>query len=840
MGRLPGGCENGPAGRAGDAPPPAPATADNALRDALESLESPAAHARVAVGRLVAAAAAAAAVASEAAGRGRVPMAGGCRRVLEHLEHDSEEVRAAACAALPPLLRLLDGDQPKAPPAAGDDQATRPDGEASVAREAFVALLAQLPSTSPALRGAALAALGELPRWDPQAFARSVKIPGFQKVADGPDAAALCDAASSSTAGAGTEQREAGAVSKEPAPERWHGALYFALDDEVAALRAATLRLLARAVSRQELEYTELLKGVFQRMAALGTLCLADDAGPAREAAAELMESILGAKSIKLMMPKPSEKLTPDMVQVGSVVRALRVDRDVALRVLRAGSFEEGRALEAAVAGLLDVEAAGEATEAKLRGVLSRIGDRHAEMLRPVTACCINRRPNAGKCRGLAHRLLASAVGPGASEAQTLAAMSAGSSLRLDRLQELFRAAAGVSPELWTCLPGLKADSLGAKPPISDVTPDSLACWARHLGDCCVQLREVALSPQRWRVMPKGVLPGRGARRGLRYLQRVCASAARDWSQRGPHALAPNLTAVAAWAELLCFASEACAAVDSAEPLPPAGGAREGGGDLLQMLAEELGTAPGSACRPPPLSAGALAAHGCRLHTATSRLMHGFAWGATPGRFPQALLAFRLLSLRLLAESDGSYGEDLAAAWRELRPPGQGDADLAGKTLGCFLPPLSAEYFAALLGPSATVRERTGRITWAGGGPPSSSRPAVMAAAAGKPVRFPAALGGRLLAEVDVTDAPTFGLLLRGAYPCAGPEGEQLSDAVHVPLPKAAPGAEDLRTCELPLRFPWPTGEAVLPLRLQLKIRTPDTSEWFNLTNRVACLRCRF
>jgi len=756
------------------AAPAAPLSRASGLEAALRRLRcAGGAHAGAVLGALEGVKAAAAAPDAGATAQEALEA---CRLVALFLDHEAEEVCICACSVLPSLQALL------LPGSAGLAEDA---GSASAARDVHVGLLAQLGVSSGSLRCGALEALERLPHWDPEVFVRSVRIPPFKKVSE--------------AEAAGERSGDA------PQEERWHGALYFALDDELPGVRAATLSALRSAVHRQDLRYCRLLEGIFQRVAAVSTLCLIDDDAEVRRTAADTLVSAMQARGVSLISPTKGSKSSPDTVHVSNVLQALPVDPAMVLKVLRGARFADVQSLEAAVTALVELDdrpvPVGNAAEEQLRATLAHLGQAHASMIEPAGGRgCINIIPGAGRCRGLGHRLYAqmveacerSGVPPtGESKDMGVGALHV-SSPRLERLRALLLSAVASRPTLRTCVPGLDA------PPASSAcgaqgAEESLACWARHLWTCYERLRRAALPkherdgretaalPTHGRdgreAAPPAILPGRGARRGLHHLRRVCLAAARE-ARPGPASLAGNLSALAAWSALFVDVSEALVDVETST------------------------------------SERAAAARAAQIHAATSWLMHGFEWGAVPGGFPQVLLAFRLLSLRLLAFGPALEGS-LRAACAELGASTDEASEACKRPLRSFLPRLPEGYFAEMLGPGSRVVEHTGRISRVmDGGKPCSRVPQGVLL----PLRLTTALGGLLSAEVE-SSLPR-GAFLRASYPRAGRQGSaELSDGAAVP---SAGG--DSRACSVPLDFPWEVGEANVVLRLQLVLRVDSCS----------------
>ncbi|CAK0795832.1 unnamed protein product [Prorocentrum cordatum] len=586
-------------------------------------------------------------------------------------------------------------------------------------------------------------------------------------------------------------------------PVRWHGALYFALDDEMASVRAAAWHVLLSGTRRRELKYSKALEGIFQRLAALATMCLSDDDSCVREAAAEMLMDLMRTHSVALRWRVEGEKLTKDSVELPSVLQAFHSDRSLVLRLLCEARFGDGYALERAIAFLLEAgDSARGADEGLLREALRRLGRKHARALEPADASgCAGRRVGGGQCRALGHRLFLETARASQTAGASLAAagdMDMGvaplhlNSLRVERLRELLRAAAGERPALCSCIPGIDPGPASAGGGRAGAT--SVAAWAACLADCYAGVRHGSGGGG---VAP----PPRGCLRRLRHLRRACLRAARR-SSGDEVCWEGHLRAVAAWAELLLAAAEALAHCED--------------GDAEVLLR-----------------------HGSRVHVATSRLMHCFRWHGAPSGFPQVLLAFRLLSLRLLAPCEGFSG-DLARCCSEL---GAGPGEAAGaarRAPAAFLPELSRAYFQGVLGPEARVEAHECHVCGAeGAGRPRALGAAAAAAEGGAeagcreeapepvlPVRFSAALGGRLV--VRVATSVRGGLALRLEYPCVAGGGAgpgHLQSTVAVPLPDAecgrrsglegsAPRRCEVR-CEVPLGFPCALEEPGLALSLQ-------------------------
>lgn len=810
----------GPTGPAGGLPPLSPTAAGAACGDvgraqdaglsiALEGLRQ-AGAARAGAARRGLAAVGAAAAAVPAGVLSSAAVADACRLVASHLADPVEETRVCACLALPPLQALL-----RPALAAGDV------GAAEASKDAFVALLAQLGATSGAVRAAALEAMEQLPHWDTEAFVRAVKIPTFQKTTEAELAARP-----------GQEALQA---------ERWHGAFYFALDDELPSIRSAALRALRGALRRPELQYCKLLEGVFQRMAAVSTLCLIDDSAEVRQAASDTLLRAMESRGVVLTVPTKGSKVSADTVHVGNVLQALRVDQAVVFHVLRGAKFADPQALEVAVKALLEFDYtcthAPNGTEEHLRNTLAHLGQAHAHMFEPAGGGgCINRFSGAGRCRGLGHRLFAQAVEQAESAGIVMTAdvkdMGVGTlhvnNLRLERVRTLLRAVVAVRPAISSCVPGVDMPPV-ANPCCNQGAQKSLARWAEYLGTCYERLYSAACPQSRTRVQAAGtwkrsILPGRGARRGLRYLRSACCTAARE-SKSGPYSLTGNLKAIVAWSDLLINISEAmvmlteptrplvsCADTSSGEELaskPPVH--RDHAHDFLSRL-KTIAGGPVSGLAPPE---EVIVASGTETHIATSRLMHCFEWDAAAGKFPQALLAFRLLSLRLLAHGLPDVLDDLKGAFTSLGSTGDEAVDACRRPLHCFLPRLPPQYFPGLLGPGRRVVAHVGRLR----GVSAAGRPRAEALRGTVlPLRFLAALGGLL--DVEVETGLGDGVCLRTTYPPVGQDGaEHRQGTVAVPSTGG-----DLRTCRVPVEFPGPMQEADVTLELQLIIRVDNCS----------------
>lgn len=725
-----------------------------------------------------------------------------CGVVSPLLFHASEETRTYVCSTLQLLFRRA-----VLPQDPSEDGASM----SCISRDTFVALLCQLTSSSSLLRTAALRAIESLPRWDLETFVRAVRIPPFKKAPD--------DGQSCRPSVADLED------------ERWHGALYYALDDEAPAARAAVLRIFRLAARRPELAYGKLLEGVFQRLACVSSMCLIDDDIEPRQTAAEALLAMMTFRNIQLEAPPPSgTKAASDAVSVTIVLQALRVDYRLVLQVFQGAKFMDANALEVAVNSLLEVsesefdqhhEANRQVTDA-----LAHLGQAHANYFKPSeTQGCKARDSGVKRCRGLGHRLFTRVLqeckaGSGCSLVKDvgIGALQANAPT-LDRLRALLHAAAVKAPSLRTCIEGLEVP-LCVPSGGTETAALSLAWWAQQLAACYAQLRTAAFlpsdSPSGDAVFcrPGPRVAGRSARQRLAQIRRACRATART-APTGGDAFSGHFLAVAAWSEL-------CLSLFGAAKASPRG--CEGRPPTLW----EVGThaaPPQHAATPSCAKAGGAAALPCgaRLHLATSRLAHGFRWPAVPGGFPLVLLPFRLLALRLLAAHDPSYLEDFEAGCVALGGGAGGARCALERPLGAFLPELSAHYFLALLGPGAPVFAHSAELfgTSNDGRPRSHVQRSLVA-----PLRFPTALGGQL--NVEVRSTVWHGLRLRVSYP------DPASDVLWQVAPAAEPSADHLQVFAVPLQFPWPVGRPSVTFSLQLVLLVDSCSRNSNATVNVA------
>ncbi|CAE8675365.1 unnamed protein product [Polarella glacialis] len=606
-------------------------------------------------------------------------------------------------------------------------------------KDIFRLLLAQLSAISPALRVASLKALQALPHWDAEVFNRAVRIPPFEKMGDAPlpDFDGLGNTEQDERAveqqavdeGVSRDQRKGQAAAKRPQPaECWYGALYFVLDDEDPAVRATALSVLGHAVCRGWSEPGEqkLLEGMFQRLAMVSSLCIHDDDKQVRSAAADVLINIMASHSVALAAGSKPVKSGGDP-QLASLMQAFRRDPATVLRVLRQARFVDSQTLEAAILWLLDVDAAEHGKdpkwEAQLREATAHLGTLHKAFFEP--------RAKGERAHGLQPQSLGlklvSKVCP-KQKAATLdvtIADSRGSSSTVDLLDNLIGAVAGGDSVAGYDLRGPNALPI-CEPnfckPLAAGISETLICWLEDLQACYEQLCDAVNAN---RVLPQKVAHGIVQLR--RALTRVCSPDA------GP--LAGNLAAAAAWTDL--FLSVFKAVVQDF--------------DQKDVDSKLLGTetARGQAVR---------------VHICTSWLMHGFQWPAPAGPqqlepalgrtdsgcFPQVLLAFRLLSLRLLAGAKGAE-EDLRAAAACLGARPEESARLLTKPLGLFLPDLPASFFRELLGPDKAVVAHVASLSFPGENMPS--------------YHFSTALRSALV-EVDVETTFTHGLVMKVSGPC--------------------------------------------------------------------------
>lgn len=598
-----------------------------------------------------------------------------CRLVARRLLHATEEARACACSMLPLLLAL-------ATVRVGDESD-------ELSRSVFVILLVQLSTTSPAVRAAALDAIVRLSRWDAEVFVRAVKIPPFRRADGGAPKVTVFE------------------------PEHWHGTLYFALDDECAAIRVGVLLVLQRAVNELSSSNTKLLSGVFQRIAALSCMCLLDGDSSVRSCASSVLIASMTRRSVELVQPHALQRTSSDDLLVSVVLQALTVDPALALRVLREARFGDGYALEVAVEGLLNLDLAeSQAGSEELGETLEHLGKVCAHLLEPVGGLgCAQRRPGAGQCRGVGHRLFVKWHDPNNAS-------------RLQRLTMLLHAAGEVRPPLRTCIPDLFAevcagveDPLELASQVDSARRASVTIWAQELGRCFNGLRDVGVR-------------GCSAHwiRRVRHLERCCTDAAKE-ARPQAGSLAGNMLAMAAWSHLLCLVFEVLSLASSRRTAAEVEATDRVVNQALRQLGLE-GKAS-SFCRLPRKCGEEYAT---QVHLATSRLMHCFGWG--PSGFPKLLLAFRLFALRLLGDS---YVEDFLSACKDSGATPEAAKMALNKPLVTFFPEVPASFFPAMLGADGHIEAHDCSLR--GTGPDGVVLPP----------RFSSTLGGELEIGVRTT-----------------------------------------------------------------------------------------
>jgi len=645
------------------------------------------------------------------------------------------------------------------------------------------------------LRLAALEAIAQLPRWDSEAFVRAIRVPNFRKADDE------------------AFTTEAAIQGKEPHAERWYGAIFFALDDELPAVRAAALHVLRGAAARSELSYSRLLEGCFQRVASIASMCLIDDDAGVRGVAADVMLALMTHRSVMLTVPLKGIKFFKEQVHVGMVVQAFKVDHSVALRVLRGSRFADVYALEEAVSFLLEVvdrtSDPADVVDKEVLDTLVHLGVVHAPMFQPsgCKSCPdLNAKPGqGGRCRGLGHKLYSQAlvactrIGFLEDNAKD---MGVGvlhvNSARLDKLRALLRAAASEAPIIRTCIEGLDVPTCLQSPAV-DADSSSLVWWAQQLGSCYEQVRSAAEDggSDAERAMSQLL---KSSRDTLVSLHRTCSAAAEAF-ERGDRDLSGNLHAAAAWAHLFV---QVC--------------------DVLAMTQEPAAAdeqpkrrrVQGKQNEPRRIRGGESTLDGAVvIHVATSLLAHGFQWSDIPQGFPQTLLAFRLLALRLLADIP-AYVEDFYAAFGQLGAAAGEARGVLDRPLRCFLPCLPADYFVGLVGPTACVVKFAGKIT----GVVDGSRPATtVPQGATLSLQHRAPLGGQLQAKIEASAAR--GLYLRVLPP---EPAKELIWPVEASFGLER-GRHRLQTCCVPVQLPADSRQSNSRIKLQVVLRVDCCSK---------------
>lgn len=203
---------------------------------------------------------------------------------------------------------------------------TPTDEQISFEKELSKALLIQV--LSPELRRVALAALQQLPRWDPEVLNRAVRIPPFQREDD---------------------QN----ATKRPM-EPWYGALFFVLDDEDQYIRAAALKVLVKALCCKSGDgKVPEVEGLFQRLAQIASLCLHDHAELVRNEAAAALVEVMTTRNVALTSGAASLKDGPALE---TLLEAFPRAPLAVLQVLKKSRLADVDAVQAALRWTVSVE----------------------------------------------------------------------------------------------------------------------------------------------------------------------------------------------------------------------------------------------------------------------------------------------------------------------------------------------------------------------------------------------------------------------------------------------------------------------------------------------------
>eukprot|EP00927_Polykrikos_kofoidii_P076687 TRINITY_DN73739_c0_g1_i1.p1 TRINITY_DN73739_c0_g1~~TRINITY_DN73739_c0_g1_i1.p1 ORF type:complete len:1161 (+),score=185.84 TRINITY_DN73739_c0_g1_i1:172-3654(+) len=710
-----------------------------------------------------------------------------CLVLVDLLWHPAEQARLHACNAFSPILRLsLLSEQMPGLSTGPSSEPTSPPVMLSTAavvriRTVMMALLSQCGATSSALRAAALNAISSAPWLDSHAFNRAVKVPMIPLKEN----CSQDDVSGGATVSGGDASRNDSdfrdikrwigdddiALAKSSADiaslrtvidrmARWHGAIYFALDDDRPEVRIAALRALQGAAWRPELQNPEgnSMKGVFQRVAAVTFRCLADDDADVRAAAADALVDVTRNKKILLCLPgAPGQRdsgtiKSADVLSVNALLQVVRVHEDIAFKVFQSVRFETRRALEVALTGIL-IHGIDETdyisisleeekiVDSKILRLLADIGRINAKELTPAGGDCPERHPKGGRCKGLAHHLFHDLEVESPALVPSMLTASTAVGRRLRRLQSLVRgvleapresylaASRQTQPGISACVPTLlgfrdcedSSDKVSSLRSISAKgIRDSLSVWSAFLGRCYDNLLrglDTAAFAQSDGDCNSNAGCGVGVRLGLRRLRTECSYAVGQASFSSP-ALAGPIYAIIAWVDLLLAVAQALPLLEDGRN--EAGCDHLAADDAVVAAAAAMASRASASSSDAKVSAAALAvphedvflSSGARIYRATLRLIHGFEWAAwpPPESFPSVLLGFRFLGLRLLA-AGGDIDADaaLVAAGRRVGGVTVEEAErLRHRPLRAFLPRPAAGYFSRLLGADAAgilVRE---------------------------------------------------------------------------------------------------------------------------------------
>ncbi|CAE7381581.1 unnamed protein product [Symbiodinium sp. CCMP2592] len=555
-----------------------------------------------------------------------------------------ETTRATACETLTELLRH-----------AG------PDAElGTVGQDVLRHLLAQVASISGEVRLAAMEALQHFPRWDTEVLNKAVKLPIFRKV---PSL---------------EEERASGSGDKSSqTDEIWHGALFFALDDEEPMIRTRALHIIrVEMCQRRASEEVPEFKGFFQRLAAVAALCLQDASDMVRQEATALLMEIMSVRSVGLARQLVDKASAPLLTHV---LQAFPRDPGAVLGVLEKARFADLHALYDAVLWILNVELPQGLDSLDLEPVAFRLAEELERLeAMPEVYKKAKKTLMMDSAAQPGVRLLTSTVLHGSdpiAPAGIAVGLSQGrGSTQMERLRVLVDQVSLRSPGASEHLRGDEA----LPPRISESPSEStLTYWIQslewHWDVVATGLAEAPHS-DRLRV---------AASRMSQLHQHLSLAAAEAGSDddSGPVGSyeASRFAAAAAWAQALKSVAEAAQRSYEMEGVPP---------------------------------------RAVKLHQAVSWLMHGFLWPVQP--FPRILLALRLLSLRLLADSRKQTGfalEDLEKGVQELggQMPTKvletaTSSRLLQRPIGDFMPAIGKGFLQTLL--TAPVELRTAHLRW--------------------------------------------------------------------------------------------------------------------------------
>ncbi|CAE7329870.1 unnamed protein product [Symbiodinium sp. CCMP2456] len=556
-----------------------------------------------------------------------------------------ETTRAMCCATLAELLRN-----------AG------PDAElGTVGQDVLRHVLAQVASNSGEVRLAAMEVLQHFPRWDTEVLNKAVKLPIFRKV--------LTEEENPAGSGGKSSQTD----------EIWHGALFFALDDEEPMIRARALHVLrVEMCQRRASEEVPEFKGFFQRLAAVAALCLQDTSDMVRQQATALLMEIMSVRSVGLARQLVDKASAPLLTHV---LQAFPRDPAAVLGVLEKARFADLQALYDAVLWILNVELPQGLDSLDLEPVAFRLAEELERLeAMPEVYKKAKKTLMMDSAAQPGVRLLTSTVLYGSdpiAPAGIAVGLSQGrGSTQMERLRVLVDQVSLRSPG---AAEHLRGDDALSPSRISESPKEStLTYWIQSL-------------EWHWDVVATGLTEAP-------YSDRLRVAASR-MSQLQQH--------------LSLATAEACSDEDASGPVGSDGASRFAAAaawaEALKSLAEAAQRSYEMEGVPPRASV--------KLHQAVSWLMHGFLWPVQP--FPRILLALRLLSLRLLADAKptGFVLEDLEKGVQELggQMPSKAletatSSRLLQRPIGDFMPAMGKGFLQTLL--NAPVKLRTARLRW--------------------------------------------------------------------------------------------------------------------------------